>query len=142
MATMPGSRGTAARKGRHGKGIRGRHRDEGHAVKGEASTRPGGGGLDTRVVGGGSSGAQLPEPPRTGDVRKTSGSCAPPHMGSVGKRDNGLLTRFRWVVVPQPAPRKSRVIVKEPVMLDVIWLLGVIALFILLALCVRGVDAL
>ena len=39
-------------------------------------------------------------------------------------------------------PRKTRVIVKEPVMLDVIWLLGVIALFILLALCVKGVDAL
>ena len=63
-------------------------------------------------------------------------------MGSVGKRDSGRVTRFRWVVVPQPAPRKPRVVVKEPVMLDVIWLLGVIALFILLALCVTGVDAL
>ncbi|CAM2930358.1 hypothetical protein CUAC110523_00065 [Cutibacterium acnes subsp. defendens] len=67
---------------------------------------------------------------------------AHPHMGSVGKRDNGRVARFRWVVVPQPAPRKPRVVVKEPVMLDVIWLLGVIALFILLALCVKGVDAL
>ena len=63
-------------------------------------------------------------------------------MGSVGKRDNGRVARFRWVVVPQPAPRKPRVVVKEPVMLDVIWLLGVIDLFILLALCVKGVDAL
>jgi len=63
-------------------------------------------------------------------------------MGSVGKRDNGRVARFRWVVVPQPAPRKPRGVVKEPVMLDVIWLLGVIALFILLALCVKGVDAL
>ena len=63
-------------------------------------------------------------------------------MGSVGKRDNGRVARFRWVVVPQPAPRKPRVVAKEPVMLDVIWLLGVIALFILLALCVKGVDAL
>ena len=44
--------------------------------------------------------------------------------------------------MPQPAPRNPRVVVKEPVMLDVIWLLGVIALFILLALCVKGVDAL
>ena len=28
------------------------------------------------------------------------------------------------------------------VMLDVIWLLGVVVLFLLLALCVKGVDAL
>ena len=63
-------------------------------------------------------------------------------MGSVGKRDNGRVTRFRWAVVPQPAPRKPRVVVKEPVMLEVIWLLGVIGLLMVLALCVKGVDAL
>ncbi len=32
---------------------------------------------------------------------------AHPHMGSVGKRDNVLVTRFRWVVVPQPAPPEN-----------------------------------
>lgn len=64
-------------------------------------------------------------------------------MGSVGQRDNLLTTPFRWFLVPKPAPRETLgSSSRSLVMLDVIWLLGVVVLFLLLALCVKGVDAL
>ena len=87
-------------------------------------------------------GDTLPEPIRTGDVRKTSGSGTPPYGIRREARQRPGHTVSMGGGATTGTPGKPRVIVKEPVMLDVIWLLGVIALFILLALCVKGVDAL